>query len=292
VIITLIKVGKYLEARAKGQTSAAIKNLMSLQAKTARVEREGRDLEIPVNEVRVGDVVNVRPGEKIPVDGVILNGSSAIDESMITGESLPVEKTVGDSVIGATINKLGAFKFEARKVGKETALAQIIKLVEDAQASKAPIQRLADQISAVFVPVVAGIAALTFIVWIIFGPEPKLTFAFVNFVAVLIIACPCALGLATPTAIMVGTGKGAENGVLIRSGGALETAHKVTAIILDKTGTLTKGRPAVQMFWKREIGSLMLQSPTPNFYLSSPAQRRTASIRSRRLLSIVHRNKE
>ncbi len=245
VIITLIKVGKYLEARAKGQTSAAIKNLMNLQAKTARVEREGRELEIPVSDVRVGDAVRVRPGEKIPVDGVILEGSSAIDESMITGESLPVEKTVGDSVIGATINKLGAFKFEARKVGKETALAQIIKLVEDAQASKAPIQRLADQISAVFVPVVAGIALLTFVVWMIFGPEPKLTFAFVNFVAVLIIACPCALGLATPTAIMVGTGKGAENGVLIRSGGALETAHKVSAIILDKTGTLTKGAPAM-----------------------------------------------
>ncbi len=264
VIITLIKVGKYLEARAKGQTSAAIKNLMSLQAKTARVEREGRELEIPVNEVRVGDVVSVRPGEKIPVDGVILNGSSAIDESMITGESLPVEKTVGDSVIGATINKLGAFKFEARKVGKETALAQIIKLVEDAQASKAPIQRLADQISAVFVPVVAGIAAFTFIVWMILGPEPKLTFAFVNFVAVLIIACPCALGLATPTAIMVGTGKGAENGVLIRSGGALETAHKVTAIILDKTGTLTKGAPAVTDVleagnWKLAVGQGSIQ---------------------------------
>jgi len=245
VIITLIKVGKYLEARAKGQTSAAIKNLMNLQAKTARVERDGVEIELAISDVRVGDVVRVRPGEKIPVDGVVIEGSSAIDESMITGESLPVEKTVGDSVVGATINKLGAFKFEARKVGKDTALAQIVKLVEDAQASKAPIQRLADQISAVFVPIVAGIALATFIVWFIFGPEPKLTFAFVNFVAVLIIACPCALGLATPTAIMVGTGKGAENGVLIRSGGALETAHKVSAIVLDKTGTLTKGKPAV-----------------------------------------------
>ena len=245
VIITLIKVGKYLEARAKGQTSEAIKNLMKLQAKTARVERDGQEIEVPVNQVRVGDIVSVRPGEKIPVDGVIVAGSSAIDESMITGESLPVEKTVGDPVIGATINKMGAFKFEARKVGRETALAQIIRLVEEAQGSKAPIQRLADQISAVFVPVVVVIALATFIVWMVFGQAPVFTNAFTNFVAVLIIACPCALGLATPTAIMVGTGKGAENGVLIRSGGALETAHKVTAIILDKTGTLTQGAPAV-----------------------------------------------
>jgi len=245
VILTLIKVGKYLEARAKGQTSEAIKNLMKLQAKTARVERDGAEIEIPIDQVRVGDIVSVRPGEKIPVDGVILFGSSSVDEAMITGESLPVEKTVGDSVIGATINKVGAFKFEARKVGRETALAQIIKLVEDAQGSKAPIQRLADQISGVFVPVVVVIALATFGVWMIFGPQPAFNMAFVNFVAVLIIACPCALGLATPTAIMVGTGKGAENGVLIRSGGALETAHKVSAIILDKTGTLTQGAPAV-----------------------------------------------
>jgi Cu+-exporting ATPase len=245
VIITLIKVGKYLEARAKGQTSDAIKNLMQLQAKTARVEREGKEIEIPVNDVRVGDIVSVRPGEKIPVDGVIIEGSSTIDESMITGESLPVEKTIGHTVIGATLNRMGAFKFEARKVGKETALAQIIKLVEDAQGSKAPIQRLADRIAAVFVPAVVGVALVTFAVWMIFGPPPAFNLAFVNFVAVLIIACPCALGLATPTAIMVGTGKGAENGVLIRSGGALETAHKVTAIVLDKTGTLTQGAPAV-----------------------------------------------
>ncbi len=245
VIITLIKVGKYLEARAKGQTSEAIKNLMKLQPKTARVERNGTEIEIPINDVRVGDVVSVRPGEKIPVDGMVLSGYSSIDESMITGESLPVEKNVGDQVIGATLNKVGAFKFEARKVGKETALAQIIRLVEDAQGSKAPIQRLADQISAVFVPAVVGLALVTFSIWLIFGPQPAFNMAFVNFVAVLIIACPCALGLATPTAIMVGTGKGAENGVLIRSGGALETAHKVTAIILDKTGTLTQGAPAV-----------------------------------------------
>jgi P-type Cu+ transporter len=245
VIITLIKVGKYLEARAKGQTSDAIKNLMQLQAKTARVNRDGAEIEIPIDQVRVGDLVSVRPGEKVPVDGVIFVGYSTIDESMITGESLPVEKTVGDMVIGATLNKMGAFKFEARKVGKETALAQIIKLVEDAQGSKAPIQRLADQIAAVFVPAVVGVALVTFALWMIFGPQPAFNFAFVNFVAVLIIACPCALGLATPTAIMVGTGKGAENGVLIRNGGALETAHKVTAIILDKTGTLTRGAPAV-----------------------------------------------
>ena len=245
VIITLIKVGKYLEARAKGQTSDAIKNLMQLQAKTARVNRDGAEIEIPIDQVRVGDIVSVRPGEKVPVDGVIVDGYSSLDESMITGESLPVEKTVGDTAIGATLNKMGAFKFEARKVGKETALAQIIKLVEDAQGSKAPIQRLADQIAAVFVPAVVGVALVTFALWMIFGPQPAFNFAFVNFVAVLIIACPCALGLATPTAIMVGTGKGAENGVLIRSGGALETAHKVTAIILDKTGTLTRGAPAV-----------------------------------------------
>ncbi len=245
VIITLIKVGKYLEARAKGQTSEAIKKLMGLRAKTARVLRDGKEIEIPVEDVRVGDIVSVRPGEKVPVDGVIVDGQSTVDESMITGESLPADKTVGDQVIGATINKMGAFKFEARKVGRETALAQIIKLVEDAQASKAPIQRLADQIAAVFVPAVVGIALFTFAVWMIFGPQPAFNFAFVNFVAVLIIACPCALGLATPTAIIVGTGKGAENGVLIRSGGALESAHKVNAIILDKTGTLTRGSPAV-----------------------------------------------
>lgn len=243
VIITLVKVGKYLEARAKGQTSQAIKNLMQLQPKTARIERDGREIEIAVEQVRVGDIVSVRPGEKIPVDGVIVAGASSVDESMITGESLPVEKTLGDLVIGATINRTGAFKFEARQVGATTMLAQIIRLVEDAQGSKAPIQRLADRIAAVFVPIVIVIAIVTFALWLIIGGS--FTNAFVNFVAVLIIACPCALGLATPTAIMVGTGKGAENGVLIRSGGALELAHKVTAIVLDKTGTLTQGAPVV-----------------------------------------------
>ncbi len=250
VIITLIKVGKYLEARAKGETSAAIKNLMNLTPKTARViRRDGSsqnvESEIAVDAVRVGDVMLVRPGERVPVDGVLLTGASSVDESMLTGESVPVEKNIGDKVMGGTVNKTGAFTFEARKVGKETALAQIVKLVEEAQTSKAPIQKLADQISAVFVPIVLVIAALTFIVWLIFGPSPAFTFALTNAIAVLIIACPCALGLATPTAIMVSTGKGAELGVLIRSGEALETAHKLNTIVLDKTGTLTQGKPTV-----------------------------------------------
>ncbi|MFC1991423.1 heavy metal translocating P-type ATPase [Chloroflexota bacterium] len=245
IIVALILFGRFLEARAKGQTSEAIKNLVGMQAKTARVVRQDQELDIPIEEVIVGDIVIVRPGEKVPVDGIINEGYSSIDESMVTGESIPVEKEVGDQVIGATINKTGSFRFETTKVGKDTALAQIIKLVEEAQGSKAPIQRLADIISAYFVPVVIVIATITFILWYIWGPSPNLTFALLNFVAVLIIACPCALGLATPTAIMVGTGKGAENGVLIRSGEALETAHKIKVIILDKTGTLTQGKPVV-----------------------------------------------
>jgi Cu+-exporting ATPase len=245
VIITLIKLGKYLEARAKSQTSDAIKKLMGLVPKTARVIREGHEVEVPVEKVHVGDVLSVRPGEQVPVDGVVLEGSSSVDESMITGESLPVDKSVGDKVIGGTLNKNGAFRCEARKVGKETALAQIVKLVEEAQGSKAPIQRLADQIAAVFVPAVLVVALITFTVWYLVGPQPSFNNAFVNFIAVLIIACPCALGLATPTAIMVSTGKGAESGVLIRSGEALETAHKLNVIILDKTGTLTQGKPKV-----------------------------------------------
>jgi Cu+-exporting ATPase len=243
VIITLIKVGKYLEARAKGQTSEAIKKLMNLAPKTARVIRNAAEIELPVEKVRVGDVILVRPGERVPVDGVVLSGTSSLDESMLTGESLPVEKHSGDKVMGGTVNQTGAFQFEARKVGKETALAQIVQLVEQAQGSKAPIQHLADQISAVFVPIVLVVAAATFAVWYFFGPD--FTFAFKSLIAVLIIACPCALGLATPTAIMVSTGKGAESGVLIRSGEALETAHKLNAIILDKTGTLTLGKPMV-----------------------------------------------
>ncbi|MGE5139128.1 MAG: heavy metal translocating P-type ATPase [Rudaea sp.] len=245
MIITLIKVGKYLEARAKSQTSDAIKKLMGLAPKSARVLRATGEVEIPVEDVRIGDVLIVRPGDRVPVDGVVLEGSSSVDESMITGESLPVDKNVGDRVLGGTVNKTGAFKFEARKVGKETALAQIVALVEQAQGSKAPIQHLADQIAAVFVPIVIVIAVGTFAAWYLLGPSPAFNMAFVNFIAVLIIACPCALGLATPTAIMVSTGKGAESGVLIRSGEALETAHKLNAIILDKTGTLTQGQPRV-----------------------------------------------
>ena len=252
VIITLIRLGKFLEARAKGRTSEAIKKLMGLRAKTARIVRAGQELEVPVDEVRVGDMVIVRPGEKIPVDGVVVEGRSAIDESMLTGESLPVEKKPGDPVIGATLNKLGLIKFEATKVGKETALAQIIRLVEDAQGSKAPIQKLADQVSAIFVPVVIGIALLTFVGWYFFGPQlpvnstlTDFTRALINMVAVLVIACPCAMGLATPTAVMVGTGRGAEMGVLFRSSEALERAGKVGVVVLDKTGTITKGQPAV-----------------------------------------------
>ncbi|MGE5620695.1 MAG: heavy metal translocating P-type ATPase [Sphingomonadaceae bacterium] len=245
IIIGLILMGKFLEARAKGQTGEAIKKLMGMQARTARVIRDGQEMDVPVESVLIGDVVLVRPGEKVPVDGVLLEGRSALDESMITGESIPVEKGPGDEVIGATINKTGSFRFRATKVGKDTVLAQIIRLVEEAQGSKAPIQRLADVISSYFVPAVIVTALATFVVWLLFGPTPAFTYALLNMVAVLIIACPCALGLATPTAIMVGTGKGAENGVLIRSGEALETAHKIDAIILDKTGTLTQGKPVV-----------------------------------------------
>ena len=245
IIIALILLGRFLEIRAKGQTSEAIKKLIGMQAKTAKVVRQGQELDIPIEEVVVGDIIIVRPGEKVPVDGIVKEGYSSIDESMVTGESMPVEKGVGNEVIGATINKTGSFRFEATKVGKDTALAQIIKLVEEAQGSKAPIQRLADIISAYFVPAVIAVATITFILWYFLGPAPALTYALLNFVTVLIIACPCALGLATPTAIMVGMGKGAENGVLIRSGEALETAHKINAIILDKTGTLTQGQPVV-----------------------------------------------
>lgn len=244
-IIVLILLGRLLEARAKGQTSEAIKKLIGLQAKTARVVRDGQEVDIPAEEVAIGDLVVLRPGEKAPVDGVVKEGYSSVDESMVTGESIPVEKKVGDDVIGATINKTGTLKFEATKVGKDTMLSQIIKMVEEAQGSKPPIARLADVIASYFVPVVIGIAVLTFIIWFFFGPAPALTYAVLNFVAVLIIACPCALGLATPTSIMVGTGKGAENGVLIRGGEALETAHKLNAIVMDKTGTLTKGEPSV-----------------------------------------------
>ncbi len=244
-IIVLILLGRFLEARAKGKTSEAIKKLIGLQPRTARVSRNGEEVDIPVGEVALGDLVVVRPGEKIPVDGVVREGSSAVDESMVTGESLPIEKRAGDIVIGATINKTGMFKFEATKVGKDTVLSQIVRLVQEAQGSKPPIARMVDVIASYFVPIVISIAVITFIIWLLFGPHPAFTYAFLNFIAVLIIACPCALGLATPTSIMVGTGKGAENGILIRGAEALETAHRLDTIVLDKTGTLTKGEPSV-----------------------------------------------
>ena len=246
VIIVLILFGRFLEMRAKGQTSEAIKKLIGLQPKTARLLKDdGEEVEIPVEDVAIGNLVIVRPGEKIPVDGVVRDGSSSVDESMVTGESIPVVKHPGDEVIGVTINKTGSFTFEATKIGKDTMLSQIITMVQDAQGSKPPIARLADVISSYFVPVVMVIALITFAVWLTVGPEPALTYALLNFVAVMIIACPCALGLATPTSIMVGTGKGAENGVLIRGGEALETAHKLNTIVLDKTGTITLGEPSV-----------------------------------------------
>lgn len=244
-IIVLIMLGKFLEARARGQASEAIKKLMGLQAKTARVKRGKEFVEVPIAEVKVDDLILVRPGEKIAVDGKIIEGESAIDESMVTGESLPVEKKKGDLVIGATVNKSGSLTIQATKVGADTVLAQIVKLVAEAQGSKAPIQKLADEISGVFVPVVLMIAVVTFVVWFVLAVTGAFTAAMVAAVTVLIIACPCALGLATPTAVMVGTGKGAENGILIKDAEALEQLHKVKAIILDKTGTLTKGKPEV-----------------------------------------------
>lgn len=270
LLITFVLLGKLLEARAKGRTSDAIKKLMGLAAKTARVVRGGEEVDVPVEQVVVGDLVVVRPGEKVPVDGVVADGSSAVDESMLTGESIPVEKNPGDTVIGATINKLGSFRFRATKVGADTALAQIVRLVEDAQGSKAPVQRFADRISAVFVPFVLAISLLSFLFWgfagpAIFGPAPDpmaagfilepilmaaaahgwWVAALLAAISVVVIACPCALGLATPTAIMVGTGKGANHGILIKSGDALESAYKISAIVFDKTGTLTHGKPEV-----------------------------------------------
>lgn len=243
-LITFVVLGKWLETKAKGRTSEAIKKLMGLQPKTARIVKGSETLDIPIDQVKKGDVVLVRPGEKIPVDGVILKGHSSVDESMLTGESIPVEKNAGDKVIGATINKHGSFEFEATNVGNETALAQIIRLIEEAQGSKAPIQAMADKISAWFVPAVLVLAALTFVVWY-FALGATLSFALMAFTSVIVIACPCALGLATPTAIMVGTGKGAEYGVLIKGGEPLEAACKVKAVVFDKTGTLTKGKPEV-----------------------------------------------
>jgi Cu+-exporting ATPase len=250
VIICLILLGKLLEARARGRTSEAIRRLLGLQAKTARVVREGVEQDVPVEDVRRGDVVLVRPGERIPVDGTVIDGRTAVDESMITGESLPAEKAPGDEVIGATLNKMGAIRFEATRVGKDTALAQIVRLVQEAQGSKAPIQRVADRVSSVFVPAVIAAALLTFAAWLLLAPPPAgdtpaFTRALINMVAVLVIACPCALGLATPTAVMVGTGKGATLGILFRSGEALERAGQLTTVVLDKTGTITRGEPVV-----------------------------------------------
>jgi Cu+-exporting ATPase len=245
VLITLIVLGRWLEAKARGRTSEAIKRLLGLQPKVARVRRGGAEIDLPVEEVAVGDLIVVRPGEKIPMDGIVREGYSSVDESMLTGESLPIEKAPGASVVGASLNKMGSFVFEATRVGKETVLAQIVRLVESAQGSKAPIQRLADRVAGIFVPVVVGLSVLTFGVWYVVGPAPTFTYALSNFMAVLLIACPCALGLATPTAIMVGTGRGAEEGILIKSAESLEIAHRVQTVIFDKTGTLTRGEPVV-----------------------------------------------
>ena len=245
-IIAFLLLGKLLEARAKGKTGEAIKKLMGLQAKTARVLRDGNELDVPIEAVAIGDLVLVRPGEKIPVDGVVESGSSSVDESMLTGESLPIAKAVGDEVFGATMNATGSLRVKATHVGLDTAIAQIVRLVQDAQGSRAPIARLADTVSGYFTPVVLIIAVLTFVAWFSLAPaDTRLTMAFVNAVAVLVIACPCALGLATPTAILVGTGKGAQSGILIKGGAALEQAYKLTAIVLDKTGTITEGKPAL-----------------------------------------------
>jgi Cu+-exporting ATPase len=282
-IITLILLGRYLEARAKGQTSEAIKKLIGLQPKTAVVFRGGEEKQIPIEEVVVGDLVQVKPGERVPVDGIVREGYSSLDESMITGESIPVEKKSGDEVIGATINKNGSFKFEATKIGKDTTLARIVRLVEEAQGSKAPVQKLADVIASYFVPIVIGIAVVTFLVWFFAGPSPHLTYAFLNFVAVLVIACPCALGLATPTAIIVGTGKGAEQGILIRSADSLERAHKINVVLLDKTGTLTMGKPeitdiiAVDGYTKDEILRLAASAEKNSEHSLAEAIVKTAS---------------
>lgn len=245
VVTALVVLGLAMELKAKGRTSEAIKKLIGLQAKTARVVREGREVDIPVEQVLVGDIVVVRPGEKIPVDGEIVEGASAVDESMVTGESLPVEKKIGDEIIGATLNKTGSFRFRATKVGKDTALANIIRMVRDAQGSKVPVQRIVDVVSGYFTPAVAILAILGFMIWYTFGPEPRIVFALIVSVTTLIIACPCALGMATPMSLTTGIGLGAVNGILIRGGEALQTAQSLQTIILDKTGTITYGKPVV-----------------------------------------------
>ncbi|MBT4120970.1 MAG: copper-translocating P-type ATPase [Candidatus Magasanikbacteria bacterium] len=272
LLITFVVLGKWLEARVKGKAGDAIKKLIGLQAKTARVVRDGKEVDVPIEEVKVGDLVVVRPGEKIPVDGVVTEGHSSVDESMISGESIPVEKTVGEKVVGATINKTGSFTFKATKIGKDTVLSHIIKVVEEAQGSKAPIQRFADRVSSIFVPSVVTIAIITFVIWYFVVGAPFVT-ALMTFTAVLVIACPCALGLATPTAIIVGTGKGAENGILIKGGEALEIAGGVDTVVFDKTGTLTEGKPEVMNIreygkWKTEqilqiVGSVENKSEHP-----------------------------
>ena len=253
IIVALILLGRFLEARARGQTSEAIRRLIGLRPNTARLVRDGQEIDVPVETVVLGDILQVRPGEQVPVDGEVTAGNSTVDESMLTGESMPVDKQPGQMVFGATLNKYGAFRLRATKVGNDTVLAQIIRLVEEAQGSKAPIQRLADQVASYFVPAVLGIAVASFLFWVLLGPSPALTLAILVFVAVLIIACPCALGLATPTAIIVGTGKGAEQGILIRSAQALEIAHRINTVVLDKTGTLTTGHPVVTGLYPQGI---------------------------------------
>ena len=245
VIIGLVLLGRWLEARAKGQAAGAVRALLKLRPTTARVLRDGREADLPIDQVLVGDLLRVRPGDRVPVDGAIVDGASAVDESMLTGESIPVDKRAGDQVIGATMNASGSFVMRAERVGRDTTLAQIARMVEQAQGSKAPIQRVVDQVTARFVPVVVVVAAVTFAAWLLLGPAPSLPSALTAAVAVLIIACPCAMGLATPTAIMVGTGKGAEAGILVRDGAALEQAQRITAVVLDKTGTITSGQPSV-----------------------------------------------
>ena len=253
-IIALVLLGKYLEARAKERASSAIRNLMSLQPQTANIIRDGSEEQIAIDDIRVGDIVIVRPGERIPVDGEVLKGFSSVDESMLTGESVPVDKSEGSEVFGGTVNATGSFTYRVSKVGRDTVLSHIVRLVEEAQASRAPVQRLADTVAAYFVPAVIGVATLTFAFWLAFGPEPTYLHAILTAVSVLIIACPCALGLATPAAIMVGTGKGAEFGILIRSAEALERAHKVNTVALDKTGTLTQGKPSLVEIMSDDIG--------------------------------------
>jgi Cu+-exporting ATPase len=264
IIIGLVLLGRWLELRARGQTTGAIKRLIGLQAKTARIVRGDQEIDVELAAVQPGDLLRVRPGEKVPVDGVLVEGASAVDESMLTGEAIPVSKAIGDEIIGATLNTTGSFVMRATRVGRETALARIVDLVQRAQGSKAPIQRLADRVSAVFVPVVLAIGTATFLIWFAFGPEPRLTLALTAFISVVVIACPCAMGLATPTAIMVGTGKGAEAGVLVRGGEALEQAHRIDSVIFDKTGTLTLGRPEV-------VDVLALEGWTPNGVLDVAA---------------------